>query len=67
VALARGVAAAWGSGASWDAMERLVDHRNGAGALGRMSLDRRRNLGRRVATVALNFSAVMAEPVALAA
>jgi pimeloyl-ACP methyl ester carboxylesterase len=65
LALARGVAAALGSGAYWSAMERFVDYWNGAGAFGRMALDRRHDLGRRVGAVALNFSAAMAESVAL--
>ena len=64
-ALAGSVAAALGSGAYWSAMERFVDYWNGAGAFGRIAPDRRIELGRRVGAVALNFSAAMAEPVAL--
>jgi len=66
-ALADGVAAALGSGAYWSAMERFVDYWNGAGAFGRMALEKRRDLGRRIGAVALNFSAAMAEPEALGA
>jgi len=66
-ALADGVAGALGSGAYWSAMERFVDYWNGPGAFDQMPLDRRRDLSRRIGSVALNFSAVMAEPVARAA
>lgn len=66
-ALAGSVAAALGSGAYWSAMERFVDYWNGAGAFGRIAPDRRVELGRRIGAVALNFSAAMAEPVALGA
>ena len=66
-ALADGVAGALGSGAYWCAMERFVDYWNGAGAFNQMPLDRRRDLSRRIGSVALNFTAVMAEPVARAA